>query len=409
MANSLREVNQPMLKFGILSQSISMSLKNILGNKKRSFLTMLGIIIGVAAVIALITTVSGVSDYIMDQFSQMGAGSLSISVYGTPLKSGLTENDMNEIYEIENVSGVSPSVSVSTKVTRNMYISDDVSISGINEQYFFHNDCMTYGRPLRQSDMDGSVYVCTIDTDCAETFFRGEDPIGKTIKIGGIQYTVIGLCSNTSNILAQLYGMGKDGSIFIPYKNALSLNGRNRITSLSVYVDDSSKTNDVSDRIEVLLDNTFNNADNAYSIINMESLTELMDKTSDIMTGLLAGIASIALLVGGIGIMNMMLVSVTERTKEIGLRKALGAEPKVIQLQFLLESIILSVIGGFIGIVLGEIISYIANDLIGTDFILNISAILIGFFFSLAVGVIFGWAPARNASKLNPIDALRSE
>lgn len=398
-----------MLKFGIFSQSISMSLKNIAGNKKRSFLTMLGIIIGVAAVIALITTVSGVSDYIMDQFSNMGAGSLTISVYGTPLKSGLTENDMNDIYEIDNVNGISPSVSVNTNVVRNEYVSADTSISGVNEQYFIRNDCITYGRALKKTDMDGSVYDCVIDTTCAETFFMGENPIGKMIKIGGIQYTVVGICNNSSNLLAQLYGMGKDGSMYIPYKNALSLNGKNRITSLDVYVDDTTKTKDVVRKIEALLDNTFNNADNAYTVINMESLTNMMDKTSSIMTGLLAGIASIALLVGGIGIMNMMLVSVTERTKEIGLRKALGAEPKVIQLQFLLESIILSVIGGLIGIVLGEIISYIANEIIGTVFILNISAILIGFFFSLAVGVIFGWAPARNASRLNPIDALRSE
>ena len=127
------------------------------------------------------------------------------------------------------------------------------------------------------------------------------------------------------------------------------------------------------------------------------------------MTAMLAGIASIALLVGGIGIMNMMLVSVTERTKEIGLRKALGAEPGVIQLQFLMESVILSVIGGTIGILFGEAIAYIASVLIKYDFSLNINAILIGFFFSLAVGVIFGWAPARRASRLNPIDALRSE
>ena len=141
----------------------------------------------------------------------------------------------------------------------------------------------------------------------------------------------------------------------------------------------------------------------------MESLVEMMDDMSNIMTKLLAGIASISLLVGGIGIMNMMLVSVTERTKEIGLRKALGAEPGIIQLQFLIESIILSLLGGIIGILFGELLSFIALNAIDTEFKVNVSAVALGFFFSLGVGVIFGWAPARKASKLNPIDALRSE
>ena len=141
----------------------------------------------------------------------------------------------------------------------------------------------------------------------------------------------------------------------------------------------------------------------------MESLLDTMNTLSDMLSTTLAGIAGIALLVGGIGIMNMMLVSVSERTKEIGLRKALGAEPKIIQIQFLTESIILSVFGGIIGIVLGELISYIATLLIGTTFAVNLTAIVLGFGFSFAVGVIFGWMPARNASNLNPIDALRSE
>ena len=187
------------------------------------------------------------------------------------------------------------------------------------------------------------------------------------------------------------------------------MNGVNKVNSLEVYIEDTDETDALVDRIEAYLDNTFNDADNAYSLINMESLVDMMDTMSDMMTKLLAGIASISLMVGGIGIMNMMLVSVTERTREIGLRKALGAEPKIIQLQFLIESVILSLIGGIIGILTGEILSYVALNAIGTAFTVNLSAIALGFGFSLAVGVIFGWAPARKASKLNPIDALRSE
>ena len=187
------------------------------------------------------------------------------------------------------------------------------------------------------------------------------------------------------------------------------MNGRSSVNNLEVYIDNTDETDDLVDRLEAYLDNTFNNADNAYSLINMESLMKMMDTMYDMMTKLLAGIASISLMVGGIGIMNMMLVSVTERTREIGLRKALGAEPKIIQLQFLIESVILSLIGGIIGIIIGELLSYIALDAIGTDFAINVSAVTLGFGFSLAVGIIFGWAPARKASRLNPIDALRSE
>ncbi len=400
-----------MPKLGMIKQSVIMSVQNIVSNKMRTFLTTLGIIIGVGAVIALITTVSAVTDYMMNEFSSLGAGTLTITAPGTPLKYGLTENDLEEIENMENVKGIAPSVSVVAKVARNDYVSDDVTVTGKNEVYFQKNDEMvTYGRAFTAQDMDGTVPVCLIDDDLAKTFFLGEDPLGKTIRVGGITYTVVGLCNPDDTMTAMMVGITEsDGTIYIPYKNALNMNGVNKINSLEVYIDDTDETDTLVDRIEAYLDNTFNDADNAYSLINMESLVDMMDTMSDMMTKLLAGIASISLMVGGIGIMNMMLVSVTERTREIGLRKALGAEPKIIQLQFLIESVILSLIGGIIGILTGEILSYVALNAIGTDFTVNLSAIALGFGFSLAVGVVFGWAPARKASRLNPIDALRSE
>ena len=400
-----------MPKLGMIKQSVIMSVQNIVSNKMRTFLTTLGIIIGVGAVIALITTVSAVTDYMMNEFSSLGAGTLTITAPGTTLKYGLSENDLAEIESMENVKGIAPSVSVAAKVVRNDYVSDDVTVTGKNDVYFQKNDEMvTYGRAFTPQDMDGTVNVCLIDDELAKTFFLGEDPLGKTIRVGGITYTVVGLCDPDDTMTAMMVGITEsDGTIYIPYKNALNMNGVNKVNSLEVYIEDTDETDALVDRIEAYLDNTFNDADNAYSLINMESLVDMMDTMSDMMTKLLAGIASISLMVGGIGIMNMMLVSVTERTREIGLRKALGAEPKIIQLQFLIESVILSLIGGIIGILTGEILSYVALNAIGTEFTVNLSAIALGFGFSLAVGVVFGWAPARKASRLNPIDALRSE
>lgn len=410
MANSAKEVWK-MRKSSMIRRSIRMSFANIRNNRMRSFLTMLGIIIGVAAVIALVTTVSAVTSYMIGRFSSMGAGMLEVSVPGTVLKPGLTENDLNELAAIDNVASISPSVSVVSQVAADGKVSEKVSVQGKNEQYFLHNEgLVTSGRALLVSDMQNDVKVCVIDSTCAKTFFPGQNPIGQEIRITGVTYKIVGLCGSSDNLMGTMTISNDDaGTIYIPYRNALTMNGTNAITSVDLYVSDTSMMDETEASIKQLLNNTFNQNENAFYIFNMESLLSTMNTMVSMMTTMLGGIASIALLVGGIGIMNMMLVTVTERTKEIGLRKALGAEPGVIQLQFLLESIILSVTGGVIGIAFGELLSYIACHLINTQFILNPGAIALGFFFSLAVGILFGWAPARKASQLNPIDALRSE
>lgn len=397
-----------MRKLSVLKQTARMAWRNIISSKMRSFLTTLGIIIGVTAVIALVTTVSGVTGYMMESFSAMGAGKLSVTANGTYLKQGLSESDLNALAALDNVEGISPSVAVQTNVVYDRQVYDSLSVTGRNATYFEKNDIVTEGRGLRQTDMAGDVYVCVVDENAAELLFSGRDPIGKTIKLGGSLYTIVGLAGEDSNLMSAMMG-GGDGSIYIPFQNALALNGKSNVTSLEVYVVDTGTTDELITAMEALLDNVYNGMDGAYSILNMDSMLDTMSELEDMMTYLLAGIASIALLVGGIGIMNMMLVSVTERTKEIGLRKALGAEPALIQMQFLTESVVLSVAGGIVGILLGELLSYIASLLIGVDFVIEWSAVALGFGFALAIGVLFGWMPARRASMLDPIDALRSE
>lgn len=401
-----------MRRTSVFSESIKMSFQNILSNKMRSFLTTLGIIIGVTAVISLITIVQGVTDYVMGQFSEMGAGKLTVTAYGTALKTGLSESDLAQISQVEHITGISPTASLTASAARNGEVLETVSINGKNDMYFRSNNIISYGRGFTPLDMEGDVYVCVINDDVAKGLFLGENPIGQTLMINGFSYTVVGIEGTNNDLMAAMsLSMGGeiDGSVIIPYKNALKMTGAANVTSLEVYIGDTSYTDQIIDDIEDVLYTAFNGNDDGYSIFNMDELLDVMNTMYGMMGTMLAGIASIALLVGGIGIMNMMLVSVTERTKEIGLRKALGAEPMQIQLQFLMESVVLSLVGGAIGIVLGLIISFVAAVLLGTTFSISWGAVAIGFGFSAGVGILFGWAPAKKASELNPIDALRSE
>lgn len=394
----------------IFKQSFKMSIQNIKGNKMRSFLTMLGIVIGVAAVIGLITLVQGVSDQILSEFSGLGAGTISVNAIGTAMKSGLTNNDIETLKQIDGVSGISPTVSLNSTAVMNNEVYDKVTVEGKAVVYFLENDAIDSGRAFSEADMDGNSRVCIVDETFIKKVLQGQQVIGNTVRIGGYEYLIVGISKADNSIFSQLSDSSdSDGTVIIPYKNALRMSGKENIQSFEVYIEEGYSTSDVENSLRTALDAIYNQADNSYSILNMESLMDTMDSIQGMMSTMLGGIASIALLVGGIGIMNMMLVSVTERTKEIGLRKALGAEPSRIQAQFLIESVVLSVIGGIIGVILGLLIAFIAAMALDSQFAISFSAIALGVGFSLAVGIIFGWAPARRASKLNPIDALRSE
>lgn len=388
-------------------ESVRMSVSNICHNRMRSFLTILGIMIGVTAVIALITTISAVSATISDSFTSMGAGTMTLSTPGSDLKAGLSADDLETLTALAHVEGVSPTVTLNVTAAQSNAYESSVSVGGRNAYYFTANDgLIARGRAITPLDVNQSSRVCLISSDLVEMFFYGVDPIGETLYLSGRSFTVIGILTDDGD--SSISGMMSGASdVLIPYTTALKMNGESLVTNLTIYIDSAESSSLVESELEPVLDALFSYEDDTYTITTMDAIEDTMSSMLSMMSMLLGGIASIALLVGGIGIMNMMLTSVTERTVEIGLKKAIGAEPGQIQLQFLIESFLLSMAGGMIGVLLGIALSAILCSVMGTAFSLSYSAIALGVGFSAAVGIIFGWSPARKASKLSPIDALR--
>lgn len=393
----------------MVHECVVMSIDNILGNRVRSFLTLLGIMIGVAAVIALISTVDGVSASMTSQFLELGANTLTVSVTGTDEKAGMTPEDLQKIVDLNEVDGIVPTVSTRAYVVSGGQISDErLTVAGKNGYYFqITEDLVERGRVLNALDDEYKTWVCMVSKDVVDEFFFAKDPIGKTIYISGLPFEIVGLYEEDSGGgVAALFAGQPD--VLIPYTTAMRLNSTNVVTSFSVYMTDGYESSEVQEAVENAMDPIFSYEEDTFTVTSMESIEEMMQTMLSMMSTMLAGIASIALVVGGIGIMNMMLTTVTERTMEIGLKKALGAMPWQIQMQFLIESFLLSILGGLIGIVLGFVISFALCRALDTEFVISMGAIALGVGFSAAVGILFGWAPARKASKLNPIDALRS-
>jgi putative ABC transport system permease protein len=389
----------------MFKENIKMSWMNLLQNKMRSFLTMLGIVIGVASIIALITIVKAATNEMTSEFSSFGADKITVQAMGTPLKQGLIDSDIEKLSEIENVAGVSPTLTGSTTIVFAGNEKTDVLVQGKNDVYFSRTkDLIEAGRGVNIFDIESKNKVCLIGASIAEELFWGEDPIGKELLIGGVTYMVIGTLQESSSFS----DASTNEAVIIPYTTSMSVLGTGYISSVDVYMSDSNQSEKITSEIEAVLNQAFNFKDEGFSVMNMQDMLSSIKQMTSMLSLMLGGIASISLVVGGIGIMNMMLVSVTERTAEIGLRKALGAEPKRIQQQFLLEAVFMSLFGGIIGSLLGALIAYAVVALIGTSFSLSASTVLLALGFSAAIGIIFGIAPARKASKLNPIDALRS-
>lgn len=388
-----------------------MALRSIWGNKMRSFLTMLGIIIGVGAVIILVSIVNGYMSYMIESFTSMGVNRITVSYEAMPSRS----IDVDEFYDfyMENpdlYQQMTPTVSVSATVKHGSDTMDSTSVGGYGEEYL---DIMGYGigagRSLLYSDMASRQKVAFIGDYVAEELYgSAENAVGETIKINGDAYTVVGVAERQTEDAADFDDGCTDDFVWIPYSRAVKLSRNANITSYTFTSWDTDSTDACTEALESFLyDHLLN--ENLYTVTAMSSLLDSLNEQIGMMSMMLGGIAGISLLVAGVGVMNIMLVSVTERTREIGIRKALGAKRRVILQQFIIEAAVTSTIGGVIGIIFGSLCSTGIGSLIGIEAPPTVGAVIVSFSVSVGIGLIFGFMPASRASKLSPIDALRSD
>lgn len=388
----------------MLREVLAMSLDSIFSNRVRSGLTVLGIVIGVASIIALMLIGSGATASIQGELAGLGGNRLSITITGTPQKAGLTDENLRQLANTPLVTAVSPLTSARGYLFANETKKENVRIFGRSSQ-FFANDAneVAFGRALHPLDIVNRQHVAILGATLASELYANRSPLGEKIIIRGREFVVVGVMAASSGFTQS----NVNEVIIVPYNVAERALGGSRVNSVEVYFAEGSDVEAVRDTIAAALTGIFDGRSDVFSIANQQEILDMMASITNTLTLLLAGIAAISLLVGGIGIMNMMLVSVTERTNEIGLRKALGAEPGLIMVQFLIEAVVLCVLGGALGIVVGMALAYLGSLFIGFDFAVTMSPILLAVGFSVAVGLIFGLVPARKASRLNPIDALR--
>ena len=393
-------------------ESFKMAVGNIRTSKMRSFLTMLGIIIGVAAVIVIVGMGNGMEIYMTEQFESMGTNTLTVSIYGRGTGRTVTDEDMYDIVERNSdaLELLSPTVTMQSPAKIGTDTITSTSITGVSEDCFTIKDYdVAMGRGLQYVDMLKRSRVCVVGTYLNQEYFGG-NALGQTIKIGGTPFTVVGIL----NEIGDSTEYSSDNAIFVPYTTAARLSNMGTISSYTVTVTDVNNSTWSKGVLEKELFDIFED-ENAYTVISMAEILDLMTQMLDVMIAVLAAIAAISLVVGGIGIMNIMLVSVSERTREIGVRKALGAKERYIMSQFVIEAATTSAIGGAVGILFGEGLSSLATAIIvaalDTDLAVTPSAgsIALAVGISVAIGILFGYLPAKKAARLNPIDALRHD
>ena len=400
-------------------ESFLMAWASLIANKMRSILTMLGIIIGVAAVIALVSIGNGVKQDIQNSISSLGSNLLMV-MPGAPRTPGvrpsqgsmksLKVSDYQAISKLDGVKAASP-YTANSYVTIYQSKNWTTTVSGVSSNFQdVNNWTMAEGRFISSKNVENRERVAVVGQTVVKNLFAGEDPVGKEIRVKNIPFRVIGVLNSKGN---GTMGNDQDDTIFIPYTTAMErVEGVDYLRMVYVVANDDNGIDRLQSDIENLLRVRHGIKDtnlDDFNIQNMKSIMETMEQTTGTLTLFLGAVAAISLVVGGIGIMNIMLVSVTERTREIGIRKALGATYFVIVTQFLIEAVVISLMGGLIGIALGIGASKLIGLASGMSTVISLPTIVLSFAFSMAIGLVFGIYPARKAAKLNPIDALHYE
>ncbi len=390
-------------KFG---QSVKMSVKSILGNKGRSALTMLGIIIGVASVILLTGIGGGATKSITDSLAEMGTKLITVNIMGRNTSRTIDYEDLQGYVEDnpELVTKATPYIS-GTAQAKLMNNNFSTSLDAVDSNYSeLKTVDLISGRFISDADVSKRAYVAVVGTYIQQELFGGVDPVGETIKLNGKQFTIVGVYAEAGDSTES----SADNKVTIPYTTAQRFLKNKTISTFYLEAAAEETVEQAVSDIEAFLEKKLG-GESRYSVSSVAEMLDTMNEMTGTMTAMLAGIAAISLVVGGIGIMNIMTVTVSERTREIGIRKAIGARTTDILLQFLIESVILSAMGGVIGIGVGVGLGQAAAPAIGMEFVTQSNMVVMSFVFAIFIGVFFGIAPARKAAKLHPIDALRSE
>ncbi len=389
-------------------QSFKLAMKSIWSNKMRSFLTMLGIIIGVASVIILVSLVNAYMSYMTDSFSSMGTNQITVNMINLSSRS-VSDEEMYEFYseQGEVFDEISPMVSISGTIKHGNDSMTSTSITGVSEAYLSIKGWeLQYGRNLQYGDMTGRHKVCVIGTYVADELYgSAENAYGETLKINGYAFTIVGVAAQQEDEMEE---GGTDDFVWMPYTRAVKMARNSNINNYVFTVSDLSQATAAKSQIESFLYERFKDED-LYTVTAMSEMLDELNSMIAMVSAGLGGIAGISLLVAGVGVMNIMLVSVTERTREIGIRKALGARKSVIMQQFVIEAAVTSSLGGIIGIILGSVVTSAVGKLAELSATPTPAAVLVSFGVSVGIGLLFGYMPANRAAGLNPIDALRGD
>ncbi len=394
----------------MIYQSFKMAVKAIAGNKMRSFLTILGVVIGVVAIVVLVSIGQGANSSVVESIEGMGTNLITANINARRMNP-IDLDSLNELAQNEAISYVAPIASVSGTVKAGTTTYDDGVVQGTTPGYeSIRNWTVAEGRFLQQPDIDNRSFVAVIGSEAATEMYGTTHAVGETFSLNGYTITVVGVLEAVGSSASG----SNDNQILIPFTLAQRLSNQTSISSFYVSAASSAQVEQAQAAVESYLEKAFENYNTRsfgtqYSVFNQTEMLSTLSETTNTLTLMLGGIAAISLLVGGIGIMNIMLVSVSERTREIGIRKAIGAARGNILTQFLIESLVVSLMGGLLGLAISVVAVKALAPVLQMTLTIPVNVAWMAIGFSVFIGVVFGMYPANKASKLRPIEALHYE